>query len=103
MNWIIIIFNKYDLIYCRSTQISWFLSKIGIQTVLEIHSPPSVKTNYFFKNILSKGNLRFLIVINNALKKYILETYKIHQYLEIIIMPDAADDKKINHIKNMWY
>ena len=95
----IIIFNKYDLIYCRSTQISWFLSKIGIQTVLEIHSPPSVKTNYFFKNILSKGNLRFLIVINNALKKYILETYKVHQYLEIIIMPDAADDKKINHIK----
>ena len=42
-----------------SIQISWFLSIIGIKTVLEIHSPPSVKTNYFLKRILRKGDLDF--------------------------------------------
>ena len=60
--------KKYDLVYSRSIQISWVLSIIGIKTILEIHSPPSVKTNYFLKRILRKGDLRFLILINNALK-----------------------------------
>ena len=92
--------KKYDLVYSRSTQISWFLSIFGIKTILEIHSPPSTKTNFLFKKNFKKGNLRFLILINHALKKHILETYEVHRYLEIIIMPDAADDKKINNIKN---
>tara|TARA_B100000963_G_scaffold106180_1_gene92170 strand:- start:7701 stop:9956 length:2256 start_codon:yes stop_codon:yes gene_type:complete len=86
--------NNYDLIYSRSIQISWFLSILGIKTVLEIHSPPSIKTNYFFKKILIKGNLFFLVLVNNALKQYILKNYKKHIYLEIIVLPDAADDKK---------
>jgi glycosyltransferase involved in cell wall biosynthesis len=92
--------KKYDLVYSRSTQISWFLSIFGIKTILEIHSPPSTKTNFLFKRILKKGKLKFLILINHALKKHILENYKVHKYLEMIIMPDAADDKKINNIKN---
>ena len=54
-----IFINHYDLIYCRNIQVSWFLSILGIKTVLEIHSPPSIKTNYFFKKILIKGNLFF--------------------------------------------
>ena len=61
---------------------------------MEIHSPPSIKTNYFFKKILIKGNLFFLVLVNNALKQYILKNYKKHKYLEIIVLPDAADDKK---------
>ncbi len=91
--------KKYDLVYSRSIQISWVLSIIGIKTVLEIHSPPSVKTNYFLKRILRKGDLRFLILINNALKNHILENYKIHKHLEIITLPDAADDSVIKDIK----
>ena len=89
-----IFINHYDLIYCRNIQVSWFLSILGIKTVLEIHSPPSIKTNYFFKKILIKGNLFFLVLVNNALKQYILKNYKKHKYLEIIVLPDAADDKK---------
>ena len=68
---------------------------------MEIHSPPSAKINYFLKRILRKGDLKFLIVINNALKNYILENYKVHKYLEIIILPDAADDSVVKNIKKV--
>ena len=38
-----------------------------------------------------------MVLVNNALKQYILKNYKKHKYLEIIVLPDAADDKKIYH------
>ncbi|MDC3062397.1 glycosyltransferase [Candidatus Pelagibacter sp.] len=94
-----ILTNKYDLIYSRSVQLSWCLSLMGIKTILEIHSPPSNKTSFFFKSILKKGDLKFLILINNALKKYISENYEIHKYLELIVMPDAADLKDFHEFK----
>ena len=46
--------KKYDLIYSRSIQISWFLGFFGIKTILEVHSPPSKKTFLLLKNLLKK-------------------------------------------------
>ncbi len=86
-----VFFKKYDLIYSRNIQLSWFLSLFQIKTILEIHSPPSLKTNFLFKRLLKKGDLQFLILINLALKNYIMKSYKTHKYLELIVMPDAAD------------
>ena len=94
-----IFLKKYDLIYSRSVQLSWFLSLFGIKTILEIHSPPSDKTNFLFKSILKKGNLKFLILINQALKNYILKKYKTHKYLELVIMSDAADIQNLIKIR----
>ena len=92
--------KKYDLIYSRNIQLSWFLSLFGIKTILEVHSPPSLKTNFLFRRLLKKGNLKFLIIINQALKNYILKNYEVHKYLELLVMPDAAD---INNYSQVNY
>ena len=86
-----VIKNKYDLIISRSIQLSWFLSLIGFNTVLEIHSPPSRKTNFLFKNILKNGKIKFLIVINEALKQHIITNYSRHKYVDIVVLQDAAE------------
>ncbi len=86
-----ILFYKYDLIYSRNIQLSWFLSILGVKTILEIHSPPSIKTNFLLKILLKKGSLKLLILINKALKNHILKNYEVHRYLELIVLPDAAD------------
>ena len=83
--------KKYELIFSRSVQISWFLSLIGFKTILEIHSPPSKKTKFFFKYLLKNNNINHLITINNALLKHIKENYQIHQNLKIYAIPDASD------------
>jgi glycosyltransferase involved in cell wall biosynthesis len=83
--------KNYDLIYSRSIQISWFLGIFGIKTVLELHSPPSKKTVYFLKNILSKSRVKKLIVINTALKDYFLRNFDLSEKLKIQINPDASD------------
>lgn len=92
--------KKYDLIYSRNIQISWFLSLLGIKTILEVHSPPSVKTNFLFNRLLKKGNLKFLVLINKALKNYISQNYEVHKYLELLVMPDAADINNYSRINN---
>lgn len=90
--------NKYDLIYSRSIQISWFLGIFGVKTILEIHSPPSKKTIYFLKNILKTNKIKKLIVISKALKGYFLNYFFINKNIKIELSPDASDklyiDKK---------
>ena len=86
-----IIKKKYELIFSRSIHVSWFLSLLGIKTILEIHSPPSKKTNFFFKSLLRNNKINHLITINSALLKYIKENYQIHQNLKIFVIPDASD------------
>ena len=101
----LLIKKKYDLIYSRSIQISWFLALFGIKTILEIHSPPSKKTNFFFKNLLKKNKIKKLILINSALKQYFIDNFEIDKNLQIQVCPDASDqlfiDKKKFSIINI--
>ncbi|MAH97817.1 MAG: hypothetical protein CMA12_00500 [Euryarchaeota archaeon] len=95
-----IIKKNYNLIICRSIQLSYFLSLLGYNTVLEIHSPPSRKTNFLFSKILKYGRINFLIVINDALKKYINNNYLTHKYLKIVILQDAAEKSNLIKTEN---
>lgn len=88
--------KKYDLIYSRSIQISWFLSIFGNSTVLELHSPPSKKTLYFLKYLLKKNKIKKLIVINQALKRYFKNHYNLNKNLIIEVHPDASDKHYLN-------
>ena len=91
--------KNYDLVYSRSIQISWFLGLFGVKTILEIHSPPSKKTIFFFKNLLKKNKIKKMIVINAALKDYFIKNFSIHKKLKIQVSPDASDKLHIDRNK----
>ncbi len=91
--------KKYDLIYSRSIQISWFLGFFGIKTILEVHSPPSKKTFLLLKNLLKKNKIKKLIVINSALKEYFVNNFPINKNLKIQVCPDASDKLRIDKKK----
>ncbi len=83
--------KDYNLIFSRSVQVSWFLSLFGYKTILEIHSPPSKKTDFFFRMLLKNNKINHLITINKALLEHIKKNYEIHQNLKIFAIPDASD------------
>jgi glycosyltransferase involved in cell wall biosynthesis len=82
--------EKPDMIYSRSIQMSFFLSLCGIKTFLEIHSPPSFRTDFIFRKFLNLNNFYKIIVISKNLKNFILKKYKIKNEKKIEILSDSA-------------
>lgn len=82
--------NRYDMIYSRNIYGSYLLSLIGFKTILELHSPPQKLSKIFFKKIIKKNSIKFIISISQNLEKYIKKKFFLNG-TPIKVIRDAAN------------
>src|SRR5690606_3914195 len=70
------LFNKPDIIYTRHSDVAYYASKMGLKTILHIHSLPTKKNrmNRILKLINNKSCLR-VCVASNGLKDILLNSH----------------------------
>jgi len=89
-----------EVLYTRLPQAAAFASMVGIPTVLEIHDYPQGKMGKFLFRLflLGKGRKK-LVVITNALKKDLLNSFEIIDNNQFtIVAPDGVDLQRYENL-----
>ncbi len=93
-----------DLVYGRSIAGCYFSALLGLDVVYESHVPADdihPITNQMFKNLMKSGNLRYLVVISEALKNYYQSRYDVEG--QVHVAPDAAPRQYGTPIKEIHH
>lgn len=97
---LIVLKMRPDLIYGRSILGCFLSTLLGMNTIVEIHQPPKDIEggieNFCFDRIIKSKNLRKIVVISEALGRYIREQYNVESS-KVIIAHDGADLPKSTH------
>lgn len=82
-----------DVVYSRSLPAAYFAALLKQWTVLELHTPVVDKgplCEWMFRRLVGMKHVRRLVVITNALKRYLAERYRPCQ-VPMLVAPDGAD------------
>lgn len=81
--------EKADLYFTRDLTVAFWLTKLGLPTICEVHTIPKKVTKWFLQQLKNNGNLKLLVVLTSFLKKELIGLGFSDQ--NIHIAPDSVD------------